>query len=382
MDDEGMPNDRIFSRLEEARARDFRFSGGRVLGSMCTEPHEIARRAYSMFWEANLGNPGLCPGTGELHEELIGMLGRMLGDPAASGYLVSGGTESNVTALWIARKVTGKKEVIVPRSVHFSFTKAVDLLGMKAIPVDLDETYAADLGQVERAIGPDTAAVVGVAGTTELGVVDPIPQMGELCGDGACLHVDAAFGGFVIPFLKEMGHDIPDFDLSVPNAFSLCVDPHKMGMSTIPAGALLLRNGEHLENIAVDSPYLTTLRHTALQGTRASAAVAASWAVMKYLGREGYREVVKTCWDNTLYLRDRIVEIGLNPVREPVMNILGVSLDNPRDVDLWLQDRGWRVSKGRLPCCLRLIVMPHVTREVIDEFLPVLEQGCKETGEL
>ena len=382
MDDGPLSEDAIFRRLEDARSKDFQFSGGRVLGSMCTEPHHIARKAYSMFWEANLGNPGLCPGTEELHDELMGMLGDMLGDPRASGYLVSGGTESNVTALWIAKKLTGNKEVVMPQSAHFSFSKAVDLLGMTSVVVGLDPDFRADLGQLEAAIGPNTAAVVGVAGSTELGVVDPIRKVAELCGEDVFLHVDAAFGGFVLPFLKDLGHDVPDFDLSVPNVSSLGVDPHKMGMSTIPSGALLLRHGRHLENIAVESPYLTTMRHTALSGTRASASVAATWAVMKYLGRGGYRNIVKGCMDNTAYLRARVEELDLSLVCEPVMNILGVKLEKPADVDKWLQERGWRASKGRNPCCLRLIVMPHVSRDSIDEFVPVLEQACKETGEL
>jgi tyrosine decarboxylase/aspartate 1-decarboxylase len=138
MDREGSSEESILKRLRGASAMDFRFSDGRVLGSMCTEPHGIAKEAHSRFWEANLGNPGLCPGSEELHGELVHMLGSMLGDREASGFLVSGGTESNVTALWIARKLTGKREVVIPESAHFSFTKAVDLLGMTSVVVGLD----------------------------------------------------------------------------------------------------------------------------------------------------------------------------------------------------------------------------------------------------
>ena len=110
MDARGTPESDILAKLETIRSKDFQFAGGRVLASMCTEPHPIARRAYSMFWEANLGNPGLYPGTEELHDELMGMRGGRMGDPAVTGYLVGGGTESNVTALWIAKKYTGRKE--------------------------------------------------------------------------------------------------------------------------------------------------------------------------------------------------------------------------------------------------------------------------------
>ena len=73
---------------------------------------------------------------------------------------------------------------------------------------------------------------------------------------------------------------------------SLTIDPHKMGLSSVAAGALLYRFGEYLEKITVDAPYLISMKHSTLLGTRNSAAVAATYAVLRNLGRAGFREIV------------------------------------------------------------------------------------------
>jgi len=112
-----MNREKIFGRLRDARERDFTFSSGRILGSMCTLP-----RAYRMFMETNMGDPELFSGTREVEEEAIDMVGRMLHAPLASGgRMTSGGTESNLTALWIFKNMSGRNEVIL-RHCGFSRT--------------------------------------------------------------------------------------------------------------------------------------------------------------------------------------------------------------------------------------------------------------------
>src|SRR2546428_3920797 len=164
---------------------------------------------------------------------------------------------------------------------------------------------------MRRKVGRNTAAVVAVAGTTELGQVDPIDEIGELCRDRAFLHVDAAFGGFVLPFLDHP--DTPPWDFRVAGVSSLVLDAHKMGMATIPASHLLVREAKHFEGIAVESPYLTSVYQTSLLGTRNSAGVAAAYAAMRSLGRDGYRRIVARCMKNTALIVDRAREAGIEP---------------------------------------------------------------------
>ena len=103
----GIPQNKVLDELKQATERDFHFKTGRILGSMYTEPHELAKQAHMMFLEANLGNPDLYPGTQELEAEVIKMLGELLHNPNAHGQVLGGGTESNITALWIAQKEFG-----------------------------------------------------------------------------------------------------------------------------------------------------------------------------------------------------------------------------------------------------------------------------------
>src|SRR5690606_34902424 len=142
--------------------------------------------------------------------------------------------EANIMAMRAARNTRRIKnpEIIVPKSAHFSFKKASDMLCLKLREAELDKDYKVDINSVHHMISDKTVAIVGVAGTTELGKVDPIEELSEICADrDIFLHVDAAFGGYSIPFLNETGYDLPKFDFSLPGVCSITIDPHKMGLA-------------------------------------------------------------------------------------------------------------------------------------------------------
>jgi tyrosine decarboxylase/aspartate 1-decarboxylase len=235
------------------------------------------------------------------------------------------------------------------------------------------------MDDLKKKITNDTAFVIGVAGTTELGVVDPIEEISQIIG-GVHLHVDAAFGGFVLPFLRELkilDAGVGNWDFMVEGVTSLSTDPHKMGWSTIPAGCLLLREENMLRSLAVESPYLTSPKAFTLAGTRDSGAVASAFAMMKLLGIEGYMELVKGCMERTSYLRKRLEEISLFPVVEPTMNIIAVAHDDPSLVQDRMKDKGYYLSKVLNPNALRFVIMPHVTKNAIDDMVQNLDQVLK-----
>jgi len=207
-----------------------------ILSSMCTDPHPMALEADTLFRCTNLGDPGLFPGTAAIERHLVGRLGVLMHLPGAGGYATSGGTESNIQALRIARKMKPVKRpnAVVPESAHFSFDKACEMLGVEMRMAPLDGRFRMDAEAAEALVDRNTIALSGVAGTTEYGMVDPISRLSEIAEEkGIFLHVDAAFGGMVLPFLE----DPPPFDFSLPGVSSISVDPHKMGMSTIRPGA-------------------------------------------------------------------------------------------------------------------------------------------------
>ncbi len=374
----------ILTELDFFQQRDFSFSSGHILGSMCTQPHPIAREAYLKFLETNLGDPELCPGTKEIESRFLGFIAKLLHAPKTSvGQIVSGGTEGNITAMWLAKQLSGKKEIILPVSAHFSFQKIVSLVGMKLIEIPLTKDYVINLSQLKKKINNKTAAVVGLAGSTELGVIDPLPEISSLCSDEHIFfHVDAAFGGFVIPFLKELGYDVPDFDFRLKGVSTISIDSHKMGYAAISLGTLMIRKKQWLECISVESPYISSEKQAGILGTRSAAPVAAAYAVAQYLGYDGYKDMVRSCMEVTTYTEQCIKELGLGLVMKPTMNVLGVKLKKPGRVVKKLSEKGWRVNKVERLSCIRLVLMPQITKEIIDEFIPLLKKTCEEVGEL
>ncbi len=367
MRDKALPEDAVMRILEETRAKDYSYD--RFFSTMCTLPHPIAVKAHDMFMETNLGDPGLFPGVADLEERVVAMLGEMLGCASASGYVSTGGTESNIQAIRAARNEAGKRDgnIVVPASAHFSFDKIGDLLCLEVRKAELDESLKVDLASVESLLDRNTVALVGIAGTTEFGQVDPIPELAAMAeAQGIHLHVDAAFGGFVLPFLDRK----IAWDFSVPGVSSITIDPHKMGMSTIPAGGLLFRGSECISALETETHYLTRPKQASLTGTRSGAAAAATYAVMMHLGREGFKEMVDYCMDLTRHLVAGAEEIGVHPVIDPIMNVVALKVSSPAKVREKLMERDWHVSMTREPNrALRLILMRHMSRENIDLFL-------------
>ena len=374
----------ILKELNAFKKRDFSFSSGRILGSMCTQPHPIAKEAYLKFLETNLGDPELFPGTKEIESKLIKFISELLHAPKTSvGQIVSGGTEGNITAMWIAKQLTGKKEIILADSAHFSFKKIASIMGMKLIKVPLTSDYNMDVSKIKDKISNNTVAILGIAGSTELGTIDPIPELSDICYDeNLFLHVDAAFGGYIIPFLKELNYQVPDFDFKLKGVSTISIDAHKMGYSVIPLGTLVIRDEKWLDEISVESPYISSKRQAGVFGTRSGGPVAAAYAVTRYLGGGGYKKLVENCMNITKYTEGKITDMGLHLITKPTMNVLGVKLKKLPEVVNNLSEYGWKVNRIDHLSCIRIVIMPQITKKIIDEFIPVFRKTCEEVGEL
>jgi tyrosine decarboxylase/aspartate 1-decarboxylase len=358
---------RAVKRMLRAALKDDRtFGNGRIIGSMCTAPHPFAARVFSRYLGNNVGDPGLFPGSIALEAEAIRSLGALLSLPDAHGYVVTGGTEANILALWAARESAGGRgrEVLVSEAAHFSFDKAARMLELELVKLPLRPDHTVDTAAARKRLSARTIALVGIAGTTDLGVIDPIEELSRLAVEkGIYLHVDAALGGFVIPFARELGRKVNAFDFSLPGVQSVTIDPHKMGMAPIPAGGILFRSGELSELVRIKVPYLSG-GETALAtivGTRSGASVLAVWALLEHLGRRGYRAVVARAYELTDYLAAEVRKIsGLTLAAEPVINVVGIAAtDIPCDqLAARLREKGWAVSL--FPDHLRVVLMPHL----------------------
>lgn len=373
----------ILKKLDEIHKWDNEYAEGRILGSMCTEAHPFAKEVYCKFLDTNLGDPGLFKGTKFLESEVVKSIGELLSLDNAYGNIVTGGTEANIMAIRAARNHARKYkgivdgEIIIPESAHFSFKKAADMLNLKIVEVKLDENYKIDVESLKGIISDKTVAIVAIAGTTELGLIDPIEDISKIAHENNIyFHVDAAFGGFSIPFLKELGYDLPVFDFSLPGVCSITVDPHKMGLAPIPAGGIIFRKEEYLDVMAVDSPYLTVKTQSTIVGTRMGASSAATYAIMKYFGREGYCKLAGNLMDNTKFLKEGLEKIGYGIVCEPELNIVAFNHPN-MDTNVLaekLEKLNWKVSVAKCPVAIRIVLMNHIKKSHLKELLEDLKE--------
>ena len=348
-------------QVGRAEPQDF----DRVLTSMCTEPHPEARAAAERFLATNPGDPGTYGTVADLEEDAVDLLGTIAGLPDPAGYITSGGTEANIQAVRIARNraETDRPNVVAPTSAHFSFRKAAGLLGVELRTAPVVD-HRADVDAMAELVDSDTVAVVGVAGSTEYGVVDPIPAIAELAADaGALCHIDAAWGGFYLPFTDHEWH------FGHAEIDTMTIDPHKAGRAAIPAGGLLAREATLLDELAIDTPYLESTSQVTLTGTRSGAGVASAAAAMEALWPAGYREQYDRAMANAEWVADALTSRG-HDVFGPELPLVAADLSVPMTDEL--RERGWRVSKtgaGEL----RIVCMPHVTRSMLRSFVADLD---------
>ncbi len=363
----------ILRELRKFRENDMDYGDGRIMSSMCTPPFlgpEELKRIFDIFHAVNIGDSRISRGSQELEREVIRKIGEFLGNKRAEGYITTGGTESNIFAIMYARMLGLKEKgiihgnIVVPDSAHFSFQK-IEMMGIEVKRAELNPDRTVNVESLEKLIDDNTFAVVGIAGNTEYGRVDDIRSIGEICYDrDVFLHIDAAFGGFVIPFIprkyiKEL-YEVRSFDFKIKGVSSITVDPHKMGMSIIPSGGILFRDFKEVFNL---KPHYIQAKCT-LTGTRSAFPVAVTYATLELMGERGFRKVVGECIENTLYFRERLERRGVETLH-PTLNILNFRVEKIPD--------GYALSSTR-DGYRRAVIMPHVKRDNIDSFIRLLSE--------
>lgn len=368
----------VLRDISECCADDYTFRDGRILHSICSQPLPLAVKAFVQAIHTNLGDSRIFKGVRHIEEKTTQMLGDLLGCPSATGNVVSGGTEANLLALLVAKRQAEKRnlkapEVVVPFSIHFSVEKAAALLGLKLCFAKLDDRLRVDVQDLAKKINARTVMVMATAGTSEFGTVDLIAAVGTVAKQhGLHFHVDAASGGFIIPFAKELGYALPDFDFKLRCVDSITVDPHKYGLTVIPAGYILFRNRRMQKLISFQSHYVGTPVHTTFLGTRAGASAVSTYAVIKHLGKPGYKKIVKGYFEKRDYLISKLEERGFQLLIPPDLNIVAVKSKNPRKAMQQLEKKGWLVSLSRRYNVLRIVVHHHLTKRHLLKFVELL----------
>jgi glutamate/tyrosine decarboxylase-like PLP-dependent enzyme len=335
-----------------------------------------------MYFSENGLNPTAFPSLRKFETEVVAMTASLLGGgPRTVGNMTTGGTESIMMAVKTARDwgvkergVRGTPEMVLPVSAHPAFEKAAHYFGLKPIHIPVDRGYRADVAAARRAITRRTVLLVGSAPSYPQGVVDPIVELAALARErGVLCHVDACVGGMMLPFVRQLGYEVPPFDFRIPGVTSLSVDLHKYGYAAKGASVILYRDPElrRLQYFAyTDWPGGIYVSPT-MTGTRPGGAIAAAWAIMHRLGREGYRAIAQEVMEATRQIQAGVATIdGITVLGKPQMSVMALA-SSSKEIDIYevgdlMSQRGWHMDRQQFPASLHLTVnrghLPSVDR--------------------
>ncbi len=266
----------------------------------------------------NVGGWAVAPIATEIESQTIRWLAELIGYPAnCGGVLVSGGNVANFTPFIAARKaktnwdvrktgmVAGEGQrlrVYVSGETHTWIQKAADLFGLGTESIrwlPTDDKLRMDVNILRKQIQEDAARgdlpfmVVGTAGTTAVGAIDPLPEIAAVCREhNLWFHVDGAYGAFA-----AMLPDAPHALKGISEADSVALDPHKWLYAPLEAGCVLVRDSQSLIDAFSYHPdyYLLTgkinyFEHS-LQNSRGFRALKV-WLAIRQVGRDGYRQMI------------------------------------------------------------------------------------------
>jgi glutamate/tyrosine decarboxylase-like PLP-dependent enzyme len=383
----GRPRADILAELATmAKEEDAFWETGKCSGTMYCGNHDhydFLAEAFGLYAHVNALQRDMCPSSTRFEGEIIAMAldlfhAEAITDSEAAGMITSGGTGSICHAMLAyrehgaARGVT-RPNVIKPETAHPAFDKGCHLFGieLRVAPVD-PVTTTVDLDWVAANIDDQTVALVGSACNYGYGTIDPIADLGQLAlQHGIGLHVDGCLGGWLLPFGQELGYDIPLFDFRVPGVTTISADTHKYGYALKGTSTLLfrdkaLRNSQYFFLTDWSGGKYTS---PGMDGSRSAGLLAATWASMVQLGREGYRGYAKAIFEASARMQDAVRS-------HPELRLLGsptflFSFTSDEfdiyHVNDFMRGRGWRFNGQQYPNAVHMAVTRPQTQPGVTE---------------
>lgn len=336
--------------------------------------------------EMNFVDKAAYPHVSSMEEEVVHfLLGNLHAPPGATGFTTTGSSEAIILALashqrnFIESKrgnAGGKLNFVISEAHHKAFEKYAKLFGIELRPVVLGSDLSVDTKAMGDLIDENTFCLVGIAGSTELGKVDDIASISKLAQrHNLPVHIDAAIGGYVLPFLKKQ----PAWDFALPNVQSLNISGHKYGLCLPGIGFLLVRNRsvmprDYRENSEI--AYLSGGKAVdyALACSRSALFVVNAHHNFKQHGASGYTALTNQNKIVADYLAQSLREVsGIKDVIQgeaPVVNFAGQDI---LGLSAHLTGKGWIQNPHPITALnqryIRVVVRRHTTRELLDTLL-------------
>ena len=345
---------------------------------------EVAKQAYALYQSENALGPAAFPSLRRMENEVVAMAIDLMNGPSqATGNITSGGTESILLAVKSCRDSAAARgieargaKIVLPRTAHPAFDKAAHYLGLVTVRVPVAPNFEADPEAMRRAVDARTLMIVGSAPCFPYGLVDPIPALAEIAREhDLWLHVDACVGGYLNPFAEREGVVLPPWDFRVEAVNTISADLHKYGYAAKGASTLLHRSAaQHAHQVfQFDDWPAGGMSTPTVAGTRPGGAIASAWAVLHYLGIEGYCERTRRALAARRRIARGVEALGLRVHGDPRLTLLafGMPEGDPSSIfAVWkgLYERGWFSGVVQQPDGIHLMLSP-AHDEVADRYL-------------
>ncbi|NIP13323.1 MAG: aspartate aminotransferase family protein [Pseudomonadales bacterium] len=354
---------------------------------------QVQKEAYALYMSENGLGPLAFPSLRRMEDEVIGMALSLLHGPEdAAGAMTSGGTDSITMAVKAARdyaraerglKAAGN--LVIPRSAHPAFDKAAHMMDIEVRRVPVGEDLLADVPAMADAIDDGTIMLVGSAPCFPYGLIDDIAALSAIAGERELwLHVDACVGGFIAPFVRMNGSELPPFDFELPGVSSMSADLHKYGYCAKGASTVLFRSAGRYQHMPFDFgdwPGGRMLTPT-LAGTRPGGAIAAAWAVMNFLGETGYQAKHRQVTNAREVVERGVRELGFEVLGAPQLGITAFSHPDADVIAVYkhMFRKGWFAGLTMEPKALHLMLSP-VHERVTDLYLTDLADALRQAND-
>ncbi|KNZ80220.1 Sphingosine-1-phosphate lyase [Termitomyces sp. J132] len=391
----------------------FNWRNGKISGAVYhggDESENVIVQAYQRYCVSNPLHPSIFPAVRKMEAEIVAMCLKLYNNPDGAGTMTSGGTESIIMAVktyrdW-ARAVKGitEPEMVIPSTAHAAFDKGAAYLKIKihTIPVD-PVTRRVDIKRVKRAINANTIMLVGSAINFPDGNQDDITALGKLASYYKIgLHVDCCLGSFIMPYLARAGladgedgkYKLLPFDFRVPGVTSISCDTHKASLESFRTWAwthilpgtsvIMYRDAALRKHQYYVNPHWSggVYASPSLSGSRPGALIAGTWAVMHYIGDEGYLESCRSIVSTTRTIANAISESipELYVLGSPPASVVAFASKHPKvnilEVGDAMAQRGWHLNALSPPAVH--IACTRLTVSMVDTFIADLKDAVNQ----
>lgn len=388
----------ILEKLKEAKDKDVDWEGARnwsLVYYAGKEHTDFLKEVSNLFFSENAAGISMFPSLQNMEARVVSMLASLLGGTDdTAGTMTSGGTESILLAMKAYRDQAREErpdiktpEILVPASAHPAFNKAAQYLDLKLVSVPIDRDFQVDISELRKSISEQTICMIASAPTFPQGVMDPIAEMGEIAkANEMGLHIDACLGGFMLPFIKNIGFQVPMFDFQVPGVTSISTDLHKYAYAAKGASAILYKDSSlRRYQFSVFPDWAGGVYASpTMMGTRPAGPIASAWAALMVQGEDGYIDIAR----RTMAVTQRLIA-GIRSLKHfhilgnPVMSVFSF---NSSTLDMHkIGDRmatmKWQINRQNNPDALHMIVTIN-HEAVVDEFLSDLEKATVSVSKL